>query len=289
MKGWNMVMQNHQTRVMLANGVGIPCLGFGTWKTPAEQATASVKHALEAGYRHIDTATAYNNEAAVGAAIALSGVPREEIFLTSKLWNPHQGYQSTLAAFERSLEWLQTDYLDLYLIHWPHDRKYFDNWEEMNRETWRAFEKLYKDGRVKAIGVSNFRPRHLDNLLTHCEIAPMVDQVEVHPGMPQDEILSYCKAHNMAVEGWSPLATGKIFSVPAMQEMSRKYGKTVAQLCLRWCVQRGVIPLPKSVTPSRIAENTQIFDFELAQEDIDRISGLTECGWSGLDPDNLVY
>ncbi len=284
-----MVMQNHQTRVMLANGVGIPCLGFGTWKTPAEQATASVQHALEAGYRHIDTATAYNNEAAVGVAIALSGVPREEIFLTSKLWNPYQGYQSTLDAFERSLEWLQTDYLDLYLIHWPHDRKYFDNWEEMNRETWRAFEKLYKDGRIKAIGVSNFRPRHLDNLLAHCEIAPMVDQVEVHPGMPQDEILSYCKAHNMAVEGWSPLATGKIFSVPAMQEMSRKYGKSVAQLCLRWCVQRGVIPLPKSVTPSRIAENTQIFDFELAQEDIDRISGLTECGWSGLDPDNLVY
>lgn len=284
-----MAMQNHQTRVTLANGVGIPCLGFGTWKTPAEQAIASVQHALEAGYRHIDTATAYNNEAAVGAAIASSGIPREEIFLTSKLWNPYQGYQSTLDAFERSMEWLQTDYLDLYLIHWPHDRKYFDNWEEMNRETWRAFEKLYKDGCIKAIGVSNFRPRHLDNLLNHCEIAPMVDQVEVHPGMPQEEILAYCKAHNMVVEGWSPLATGKIFSVPAMQEMAQKYGKSIAQLCLRWCVQRGVIPLPKSVTPSRIAENAQIFDFELAQEDIDRISGLTECGWSGLDPDNLVY
>lgn len=282
-------MQNHQTRVMLSNGVGIPCLGFGTWKTPAEQATASVLHALEAGYRHIDTATAYNNEAAVGAAIASSGLAREEIFLTSKLWNPHQGYQSTLDAFERSLEWLQTDYLDLYLIHWPHDRKYFDNWEEMNRETWRAFEKLYKEGRIRAIGVSNFRPRHLDNLLVHCEVAPMVDQVEVHPGMPQEEILEYCKLHHMTIEGWSPLATGKIFSVPEMQEMSQKYGKTVAQLCLRWCVQRGVIPLPKSVTPSRIVENTQIFDFEIEQNDMECISGLTACGWSGLDPDNLVY
>lgn len=282
-------MQNHQTHVMLSNGVGIPCLGFGTWKTPAEQATASVLHALEAGYRHIDTATAYNNESAVGAAIASSGIARKDIFLTSKLWNPHQGYQSTLDAFERSLEWLQTDYLDLYLIHWPHDRKYFDNWEEMNCETWRAFEKLYKEGRIRAIGVSNFRPRHLDNLLTHCEIAPMVDQVEVHPGMPQEEILEYCRMHHMVVEGWSPLATGKIFSVPEMQEMSQKYGKTVAQLCLRWCVQRGVIPLPKSVTPSRIIENTQIFDFELEQGDMERISGLTACGWSGLDPDNLIY
>ena len=282
-------MQNHQTRIRLLNNVGIPCLGFGTWKTPAEQATASVLHALEAGYRHIDTATAYNNEAAVGTAIASSGIPREEIFLTSKLWNPHQGYQSTLDAFERSLERLQTAYLDLYLIHWPHDRKYFDNWQEMNRETWRAFEKLYRDGRIKAIGVSNFRPHHLENLLDGCEIAPMVDQVEVHPGMPQDEILAFCKEHQIVVEGWSPLATGKIFSVPTMQEMAQKYGKTVAQLCLRWCIQRSVIPLPKSVTPSRIVENTQIFDFQLEQDDVDRISGLTECGWSGLDPNNLIY
>ncbi len=282
-------MQNHQTRIRLSNNVGIPCLGFGTWKTPAEQATASVLHALEAGYRHIDTATAYNNEAAVGTAIASSGIPREEIFLTSKLWNPHQGYQSTLDAFERSLERLQTAYLDLYLIHWPHDRKYFDNWQEMNRETWRAFEKLYRDGRIKAIGVSNFRPHHLENLLDGCEIAPMVDQVEVHPGMPQDEILAFCKEHQIVVEGWSPLATGKIFSVPTMQEMAQKYGKTVAQLCLRWCIQRSVIPLPKSVTPSRIVENTQIFDFQLEQDDVDRISGLTECGWSGLDPNNLIY
>lgn len=282
-------MQNHQSCVTLSNGVSMPCIGFGTWKTPAEQAIASVEYALEAGYRHIDTATAYNNEAAVGEAIAHSGVPREEIFLTTKLWNAHQGYQSTLDAFARSLELLKTDYLDLYLIHWPHDPKYFDNWQEVNLETWRAFEKLYRERHIKAIGVSNFRPRHLENLMAHGEIIPMVNQVEVHAGMPQDEVLVFCKEHGMVVQGWSPLATGKIFSVPAMQEMSQRYGKSIAQLCLRWCVQRGVVPLPKSVTRERIRENLQIFDFELAEKDIDLISGLTECGWSGLNPDHLVY
>lgn len=282
-------MQTHQTRVTLSNGVGIPCIGFGTWKTPAGQATASVCAALEAGYRHIDTATAYHNEAAVGAALAQSGIPREEIFLTSKLWNADQGYQSTLDAFARSLEWLQTDYLDLYLIHWPHDPKYFDDWEEKNRESWRAMEKLYGEGRIRAIGVSNFRPRHLENLLAHCKVAPMVDQIEVHPGMPQDETLEFCRRHHITVEGWSPLATGKIFEVPAMQQLAQKYRKTVAQICLRWCVQRGVIPLPKSVTPVRIRENAQVFDFVLRPEDMERISGMAECGWSGLDPDHLIY
>ena len=278
-----------QTRIPICNGTSIPCVGFGTWKTPNDEAAASVAEALRVGYRHIDTATAYGNEPGVGKAIAESGIPRGEIFLTSKLWNPHQGYQSTLDAFERSLDKLQTDYLDLYLIHWPHDRKYFDNWEEMNIETWRAFEKLYKDGRIKAIGVSNFRPRHLENLFNNCEIKPMVDQIEIHPGMAQDDMLAYCREHDMVVEGWSPMATGRIFSVPEVQELAAKYERTVAQIVLRWHVQRGVIPLPKSVTPSRIAENSRIFDFELEPEDMARISALTDCGWSGLNPDNLVY
>ena len=282
-------MQNLQSRVKLSNGTTMPCIGFGTWKTPADEAKASVMHALEAGYRHIDTATAYNNEAAVGEAIANSAVSREEIFLTTKLWNTHQGYQSTLDAFERSIEALKTDYLDLYMIHWPHDPKYFDNWKEMNLETWRAFEKLYKDGRVKALGVSNFRQHHLNNLMENSEIMPMVDQIEIHPGMPQDEMIEFCKQHHIVVQAWSPLATGKIFTVPAMQEMAERYGKTIAQLSLRWCVQRGIVPLPKSVTPSRIRENADVFDFTLAKEDIDIISGLTECGWSGLDPENLSY
>lgn len=282
-------MQTLQTRIPLSNGTSIPCLGFGTWKTPAEEAARSVAEALRVGYRHIDTATAYGNEGGVGQAIAESGIPREEIFLTSKLWNPHQGYQSTLDAFARTLEALRTDYLDLYLIHWPHDPKYFDNWEEMNLETWRAFEELYESGAVKAIGVSNFRPRHLENIMKHAKIMPMVDQVEIHPGMPQDELIAFCREHNMVVEGWSPLSTGRIFSVPEVQEIAHKYGKSIAQVCLRWSVQRGVIPLPKSVTPARILENSQVFDFELEEADMQRISALTDCGWSGLDPDNLVY
>ena len=282
-------MQTLQTRIPLSNGTSIPCLGFGTWKTPAEDAARSVAEALRVGYRHIDTATAYGNEGGVGQAIAESGIPREEIFLTSKLWNPHQGYQSTLDAFARTLEALRTDYLDLYLIHWPHDPKYFDNWEEMNLETWRAFEELYESGAIKAIGVSNFRPRHLENIMKHAKIMPMVDQVEIHPGMPQDELIAFCREHNMVVEGWSPLSTGRIFSVPEVQEIAQKYGKSIAQVCLRWSVQRGVIPLPKSVTPARILENSQVFDFELEEADMQRISALTDCGWSGLDPDNLVY
>lgn len=184
---------------------------------------------------------------------------------------------------------LRTDYLDLYLIHWPHDRKYFDNWEEMNIETWRAFEKLYGEGKIKAIGVSNFRPHHIENLVNNCEIAPMVDQIEIHPGMPQDDMIAYCREHNIVVEGWSPMATGRIFSVPEVQELAKKYGKTVAQVVLRWHVQRGVIPLPKSVTPSRIAENSRIFDFSLEESDMQVISNLQGCGWSNLDPDNLIY
>lgn len=280
---------NLQTRLPLSNGTSIPCLGFGTWKTPEEDAQRSVAEALRVGYRHIDTAAAYGNERGVGKAIAQSGLRREDIFLTSKLWNPYQGYQSTLDAFARTMDDLQTEYLDLYLIHWPHDRKYFDNWEEKNLETWRAFEELYQAGSIKAIGVSNFRPRHLKNIMEHAEIMPMVDQVEIHPGMPQDEILAFCREHNMLVEGWSPLSTGRIFSVPEMQQLAEKYGKSIAQICLRWSVQRGVVPLPKSVTPARILENSQIFDFTLEDVDIQYINQLTDCGSSGLDPDNLIY
>ena len=280
---------NLQTRLPLSNGTSIPCLGFGTWKTPEEDAQRSVTEALRVGYRHIDTAAAYGNERGVGKAIAYSGLPREEIFLTSKLWNPYQGYQSTLDAFARTMDDLQTEYLDLYLIHWPHDRKYFDNWEEKNLETWRAFEELYHSGAIKAIGVSNFRPHHLKNIMEHAEIMPMVDQVEIHPGMPQDELIAFCREHNMLVEGWSPLSTGRIFSVPEIQQLAEKYGKSIAQICLRWSVQRGVVPLPKSVTPSRILENSQIFDFTLEDADIQYINQLTDCGSSGLNPDNLIY
>ena len=277
-------MQNHQTRIRLSNNVGIPCLGFGTWKTPAEQATASVLHALEAGYRHIDTATAYNNEAAVGTAIASSRIPREEIFLTSKLWNPHQGYQSTLDAFERSLERLQTAYLDLYLIHWPHDRKYFDNWQEMNRETWRAFEKLYRDGRIKAIGVSNFMIEHLEILKNHAKIMPMVNQVQLHPQHPQEEMVDYCKEHQIVPEAWSPLIQGQAFKRELLKEMAAKYDRTVAQICIRWIMQKGVIPLPKASSMERITGNADVFDFEIGEDDMEKIATLRTYGMIGEEP-----
>ena len=282
-------MNSIQDRIALPNGTAIPCVGFGTWKTPAEQATASVAAALRAGYRHIDTATAYRNEDAVGAGIAASGVPREEIFLTTKLWNPDQGYESTLAACDRSLAALGTDYVDLYLIHWPHDPKYFDNWEEKNRETWRAFEELYRAGKVRAIGLSNFRPRHIENLLSACTVAPMVEQLEFHPGMTQADTVSYCRDHGMVIEGWSPLGSGRIFHAPEMQVLAERYGRTVAQICLRWAVQHGVVPLPKSVTPARIEENARLFDFSLSDEDMRLLDTLPDVGWSGLDPDNLTY
>lgn len=272
----------------LQNGVKMPCIGFGTWKTPDESAKNAVIEALRAGYRHIDTATSYGNEAAVGDGIAASEISRADVFLTTKLWNPHQGYQSTIEACEDSLKKLRMDYLDLYLIHWPHDKKYFDNWQERNLETWHAFEALYKSGKVRAIGVSNFRPHHVDNILTQCSVVPMVDQVEFHPGMPQTEVLDYCKAHDMVVEGWSPLGSGRIFDSAPMQEIAARYGKSVAQVCVRFALQHEVVPLPKSVTPSRIAQNANVFDFCLSPEDMDTIVKI-DCGWSGLDPDNLDY
>ena len=244
---------------------------------------------LDAEHAPVTFALDVGDGQAVGDAVAASGIPRGALFLTTKLWNPDQGYRSTLAACDRSLCALGTDYVDLYLIHWPHDPKYFDNWQEVNLETWRAFEALYQAGKVRAIGLSNFRPRHIENILRSCAVKPMVDQIEFHPGMAQQETVSFCRTHGMAVEGWSPLGSGRIFQVPEIQAMSEKYGRSVAQLCLRWALQHDVIPLPKSVTPARIAENARLFDFSLDEADMRTLDALTGCGWSGLDPDHLVY
>lgn len=274
----------------LVNGVQIPCVGFGTWQTPSgEVAVESVKTAIKAGYVHIDTAACYGNEASVGEAIKASGVEREKLFVTSKVWNTDRGYEKTLEAFEATMEKLQLDYLDLYLIHWPAIEKQFENWREINNETWRALEKLYTDGRIKAIGVSNFLPHHLEALMADAKIKPMVNQIEYHPGFTQEASVAFCKEHGILVEAWSPLGTGNVLNNETLIKIASKYNKSVAQLCIRWVLQNGLLPLPKSVTESRIIENTHVFDFEIDEEDMKTIDALPFCGGSGINPDEVTF
>ena len=274
---------------VLSNGVSIPCLGFGTWQSPTDEAASSVRHALLSGYRHIDTAAQYGNEPDVGRGIRESGVLRKEIFLTTKLWNDERGYETTLAAFERSLNNLGTDYIDLYLIHWPATPHRFENWQELNLGTWRAFEKLYKEGRIRAIGVSNFMPHHLKPLLDECEIIPMVNQIEIHPGMLQPETVKASQEQGMLIEAWSPLGTGRMLKNERLMQIASQYGVSTAQLCLRYVLQHGYLPLAKSVTPSRIEENMKIFDFEISAEDMAFIDAMPYFGGSGFDPDKVNF
>ena len=274
----------------LANGVRIPCLGYGTWQAPdgitAQKAVAS---ALRYGYRHIDAAAVYGNEKSVGAGIAEAGVPREELFVTSKVWNTERGYESTKAAFAKTLEDLGLDYLDLYLIHWPANTKQFgDEAERVNRETWRAMTELCQEGKIRAIGVSNFLPHHLDQLMG-TEVAPMVNQIEFHPGCLQGETVDFCREHGILVEAWSPLGSGRVLGDERLATISAHYDASVAQLCIRWALQQGVLPLPKSVTPSRIMENADVFGFEISDEDMDAIAALGEFGGAGLGPDEVDF
>jgi len=274
----------------LHNGVTIPCVGFGTWQTPNDEVgITSVKKALDVGYRHIDTAAIYGNEVSVGKAIKDSGIPREAIFITSKLWNDDHGYEATLNAFEESLKRLDTDYLDLYLIHWPNPPKFRDKWEEVNSETWKAMEALYEAGKIRAIGVSNFRPHHLKAIMAEAKVVPMVNQIRLCPGDLQEETVDFCRQHNILLEAYSPLGTGKVFDIPEMLFFEQKYGKSIAQICLRWSLERGYLPLPKSVTPSRIEANADIFDFQLEERDVEDIANLTgACGFGG-DPDLKTF
>lgn len=273
----------------LSNGYEIPCIGFGTWQTPdGETAVNSVKEAIRLGYRHIDTAFIYKNEKSVGQAIKESGVKREDLFITSKVWNTERGYDTTIKAFENTISDLGVDYLDLYLIHWPASSSRFDNWEELNSETWRALVDLYKEGRIKSIGVSNFMPHHLKALMEF-DVIPMVNQIEFHPGQMQEETVEFCKKHNILVEGWSPLGTGRMLDNETLKGIASKYNKSVAQLCIRWCLQNDVLPLPKSVTPSRIEENANVFDFEISKEDMDTINSMEYFGGSGIHPDKTDF
>lgn len=275
---------------LLNNNYKIPNIGFGTFRTPSgEETEKSVIDAIKSGYRHIDCAAAYGNEKSVGEAIRKSGVAREELFITSKLWNDDKGYENTLAAFNRTLEDLQLDYLDLYLIHWPIAKASKNNWQEANCESWRALEELYKQGKVKAIGVSNFLGHHLDPLLKTAKIKPMVNQIEIHPGMLQEETVKFCEENNILVEAWAPFSNGQIFNNPLLKEIADQYKKSVAQISLRWIIQKGIIPLPKSVTPERIKNNLDVFDFEIKAQDVEKIDRLTDCGGSGLHPDEVDF
>lgn len=273
------------------NGAKIPCIGFGTWQSPdGEIAINAVQKAIETGYRHIDTAAAYRNEGSVGEGIARSGIRREDLWITTKRPGSPQyrGYEGCIKIFNESLKNLRTDYVDMYLVHWPIPPFGWtpgdESWKKELQETWRAFETLYKDGKIRAIGVCNCFEEHIRAIYDTCEIKPMLDQLEFHPSYMQKEAVAFAQSEGMLVEAWSPLATGRIFQVEEMQAFAKKYNKTIAQICVRWVLQKGILPLPKSVTPSRIVENSQIFDFEISVEDMAEIDKIENCGWSGLFP-----
>lgn len=254
--------------MLLSNGVKIPSIGFGTYKSGDDEETAKIiKNALNLGYKMIDTASFYNNEVGIGNGIKESGIDRKDIFIVTKLWNDDHGYENTIEAFNKSLNNLQVDYIDLYLIHWPN---------KLNAETWRAFEHLYETGKVKAIGVCNFKVEHLEELKKTAKIMPMVNQVEIHPFSTKNNIINYCKDNNIKVVAWSPISRGRVLSNDLMIDLSQKYKKSIVQIVLRWHMQKGVIPIPKSSNENRIKENMDIFDFEISSEDMKAIDSLDE-------------
>lgn len=268
--------------ITLNNGLKMPQLGFGVWQVPNEEATTAVEKAIEVGYRSIDTAKIYENEQGVGKAIANSNVPREELFITTKVWNTDQGYENTLRAYEESLEKLGLTYVDLYLIHWPTPE--YDQYVE----TYQALEKLYKDGRVRAIGVCNFNVEHLERIIAECEVVPVVNQVECHPYLQQSELKDFCDQHHIYLEAWSPLMQGgKVLQDPVITKIAEKYQRTPAQVVLRWHLQSNHIVIPKSVTPSRMEQNFAVFDFELTPEDMKAIKALDRYERTGPEPNEM--
>lgn len=270
-------------QIALGDNVAIPQLGYGVFQIPPEETAAGVETALKTGYRSIDTAASYGNEAAVGEAVRASGIARQDLFITTKLWNADQGYDSTLAAFDKSLRELGMDYVDLYLIHWPMpDRDFY-------LESWRAMERIRAEGRARAIGVSNFHTPQLRRLMDSAEVAPVLNQVELHPNLPQAELRAFHAEHGIVSEAWSPLAQGGMLAEGTVTSLAGKHGKTPAQVILRWHLQLGHVVIPKSVTPERIAENIDVFDFELTAEDMAAIGALDNGGRVGPDPETFNH
>ncbi|PEZ24665.1 aldo/keto reductase [Bacillus cereus] len=279
-------MKHLQSTTTLHNGVEMPWFGLGVFKVEdGPELVEAVKSAIKAGYRSIDTAAIYGNEKAVGegirAGIKEAGISREDLFITSKVWNSDQGYETTLAAYEESLKKLELDYLDLYLVHWPVEGKY--------KDTWRALETLYKEERVRAIGVSNFQIHHLQDVLADAEMKPMINQVEYHPRLTQKELQAFCKEQGIQMEAWSPLMQGQLLDNETLQEIAHKYGKTTAQIILRWDLQNEVVTIPKSTKEHRIIANADVFNFELTKEDMEKIDALNQNHRVGPDPDNFDF
>lgn len=277
-------MNNNNNCFTLYNGVTIPCIGYGTYKAADTNSCDIIATAAKAGYRFFDTASFYGTETFLAEALKQVGLPRNEVFITSKVWKAEMGYNETLEAFERTLKNLDTDYLDLYLIHWP--RYTLDGeWKQTCIDTWKAMEELYEAGRVRAIGLSNFLPHHMDVILDNCNIKPMVNQLEVHPGYTQEAAIRYCQERDILVQAWSPLGRQRVLEEPLLIELAAKYDVTPAQICLRFLLQRGINPIPKASSLERMRNNMDIFDFSITTEDMHRLNTLPQTGWSGEHPD----
>lgn len=270
-----------QLFITLNDGARIPQVGLGVWQTPNDEAAPAVKAALDAGYRHVDTAAVYENEEGVGEGIRQSGLSRSDIFLTTKLWNNDQGYEQTLKAFEASLKRLGTDYVDVYLIHWPSAHR------GLFVDTWKALVKLKEEGRAKSIGVSNFYPEHIERIVAETGVTPVINQIELHPDFQQRETRAFHEKHKIATQSWSPLGQGKLLGHPVIAEIAQKLGRTPAQVIIRWHIDNGLVVIPKSVTPSRIVENFKVFDFQLSPEDLQKLNGLDDAG-ARIGPDPMT-
>lgn len=269
----------------LNNGIQIPCVGYGTYKAADTDSAQIILKAIETGYRYFDTASFYGTEPYLSEAIRESGIPREEFFIASKVWKDEMGYEQTKAAFYRTLDRLQTDYLDLYLIHWPLPEADFDQWQELDLQTWRAMEELYLDGKIRAIGLSNFLPHHIENILGSYTVMPSVNQLEFHPGYTQEAAVRYCEERNIRVQAWSPIGRGRVLNDPLILHLAELYQVSAAQICLRFAVQRGIIPIPKASDVERMRENQDLFGFTLSEEDLYQLATMPPVGWSGEHPD----